>query len=94
MFWNKLKAKSGYLFGILFALIISFATCAPSLAEIALPTLNVGMQPANSPREFSQGVQILILLTDIQTNNILISQVHIHGFNLSQAKQKKIILSY
>lgn len=63
MFWNKLKAKSGYLFGILFALIISFATCAPSLAEIALPTLNVGMQPANSPREFSQGVQILILLT-------------------------------
>lgn len=35
----------------------------PAFAEISLPTLNVGMQPANSPQEFSQGVQILILLT-------------------------------
>ena len=63
MFWNKLRTKRGYLFGILSALAISFFIAMPSLAEIALPTLNVGMQPANSPREFSQGVQILILLT-------------------------------
>jgi len=63
MFWNKLVPKRGHILGFLCALVMSFLTCAPSFAEIALPTLNIGMQPVNSPREFSQGVQILILLT-------------------------------
>ncbi len=63
MFWNKIQIRSKLVFGLFGALIVSFLFCLPSLAEIALPTLNVGMQPVNSPREFSQGVQILILLT-------------------------------
>ena len=63
MFWNKLALKRGHIMGFLCAFIVSFFVCLPSMAEIALPTLNVGMQPVNSPREFSQGVQILILLT-------------------------------
>lgn len=32
-------------------------------AAISLPTINIGMQNMNTPQEFSQGVQILILLT-------------------------------
>jgi len=63
MFWNKLGLKKGHIIGIFVALVCCFLMALPSLAEIALPTLNVGMQPVNSPREFSQGVQILILLT-------------------------------
>ena len=63
MFWNKLCAKRKHVLGIICALVLSFFICLPSFAEIALPTINVGVQPVNSPREFSQGVQILILLT-------------------------------
>jgi len=63
MFWNKLCANRRSILGIICAIALSFFVCLPSFAEIALPTLNVGMQPVNSPKEFSQGVQILILLT-------------------------------
>ena len=38
------------------------ATCA-SHAAIAMPNINIGMQTANTPQEFSQGVQVLIMLT-------------------------------
>ena len=61
MFWNKIKNM--HIMGIFIAIVASLFLTAPCFAEIALPTLNVGMQPVNSPREFSQGVQILILLT-------------------------------
>ena len=61
MFWNRIKKM--HVLGILTAIISCLFVALPSFAEIALPTLNVGMQPVNSPREFSQGVQILILLT-------------------------------
>lgn len=35
----------------------------PAHAAIALPNINVSMQNANTPQEFTQGVQILIMLT-------------------------------
>ena len=64
MFWNTLaKLKKNQLLGILLGFGICLLTALPSFAEIGLPTLSVGMQRPNSPQEFSQGVQILILLT-------------------------------
>ena len=38
-------------------------TSAQSFAAFSFPTINVGMQGANTPQEFTQGVQVLILLT-------------------------------
>ncbi len=63
MFIEKLKGKQKHLLMLFCALLASSVFCLPAMAELALPTLNIGMQPVNSPREFSQGVQILILLT-------------------------------
>lgn len=38
--------------------------CAlPAGAQVALPNINVGFENANSPEEFSKGIQILVLLT-------------------------------
>ena len=42
---------------------IFFISTLQSHAAIGLPTLNVGMKTATSTQEFTQGVQILILLT-------------------------------
>ena len=42
---------------------IFFMSTLQSYAAIGLPTLNVGMKTATSTQEFTQGVQILILLT-------------------------------
>lgn len=63
MFWDKFRLNKRHILSLLVVIISCFSMALPSFAEIALPTLNVGMQPVNSPREFSQGVQILILLT-------------------------------
>ena len=52
---NHLKA--------LVALLITFLTNSTVHAAVAFPTLTVGMNQANTPQEFTQGVQILILLT-------------------------------
>ena len=38
-------------------------TAAPAFCAVNLPTLNIGFGAANTPQEFSQGVQVLILLT-------------------------------
>ena len=38
-------------------------TNTQSFAAIAFPNINIGMQGANTPQEFTQGVQVLILLT-------------------------------
>ena len=35
----------------------------PAFSAIAFPNINIGMQTANTPQEFTQGVQIMILLT-------------------------------
>ena len=48
---------------IFLALTLYLMTTLVSNAAINFPTINVGMQSANTPQEFSQGVQILIMLT-------------------------------
>lgn len=54
-----LKDIKNVLFG--FGLML-FCTM-PASAQMALPTMNVGFENANSPEEFSKGIQILVLLT-------------------------------
>ena len=45
------------------AIFITILTPAMANAAIAFPSINVGMATANTPQEFTQGVQVLILLT-------------------------------
>lgn len=45
------------------ALIAVFISNTAAHAAIAFPTISVGMNQANTPQEFTQGVQIMILLT-------------------------------
>lgn len=51
------------LFKILGAMLVTFCTSTAVHAAVAFPTISVGMNQANTPQEFTQGVQILILLT-------------------------------
>lgn len=46
-----------------YALAGLFLTVLPSTAAIAFPNINIGMQTANTPQDFSNGLQILIWLT-------------------------------
>ena len=46
---------------MVFGLMLITINCAD--AALSLPTINVGMKPMNTPQEFTQGVQILIMLT-------------------------------
>jgi len=48
---------------LLSAFCLCLFTSLQSHAAISFPTINVGMQGANTPQEFTQGVQVLILLT-------------------------------
>ncbi len=45
------------------SMFVSFMTPAVAKAAIALPTVSLGVASANTPQEFTQGVQVLILLT-------------------------------
>jgi flagellar biosynthetic protein FliP len=56
----SIKKYSAWIFA---SLAVIFLTTLPSMAEIALPSLNLSMKTANSPQEFSQGIQMLIMLT-------------------------------
>lgn len=47
----------------LYAVFISFITPAMANAAVAFPTVSLGVGAANTPQEFTQGVQILIMLT-------------------------------
>lgn len=47
----------------LYALLIAFLTPVAAHAAVAFPTISLGVTNANTPQEFTQGVQILILLT-------------------------------
>ena len=38
-------------------------TVLPSAAAMSFPNINIGMQPANTPQDFTNGLQILIWLT-------------------------------
>lgn len=49
--------KIGYLFaGLIFSLL-------PSTAAMTFPNINIGLQTANTPQDFTNGLQILIWLT-------------------------------
>ncbi len=48
---------------LLGAFCLYLLTNVQSYAAFSFPTINVGMQGANTPQEFTQGVQVLILLT-------------------------------
>jgi flagellar biosynthetic protein FliP len=54
---NKFKIT---LFGILLAF---FTLILPTEAALTFPNINIGMQTANTPQDFSNGLQILIWLT-------------------------------
>ena len=51
------------IWGFILALVCILFAGMPSFAVIAFPNISVGMQTANTPQEFTQGVQILLLLT-------------------------------
>jgi len=55
---NRIKTKNIFLI-----LGLYMMTILKSNAQLALPNINIGMQNINTPQEFTQGVQILILIT-------------------------------
>lgn len=57
-----MKKISNFL-KMLGVVLATFCTHTIAEAAIAFPTITVGMNQANSPQEFTQGVQILVLLT-------------------------------
>ena len=48
---------------VLAAFVTTFVTSTAVHAAVAFPNITVGMTDASTPQEFTQGVQILILLT-------------------------------
>ncbi len=49
---------------VLFGFLMSFLTVIPACAApVSFPNINIGMQPANTPQDFTNGVQIVIWLT-------------------------------
>lgn len=48
---------------IMLVLGIFIATSLPSFCAMSFPNINIGMQPANTPQDFTNGMQILIWLT-------------------------------
>ena len=53
---NFMKRFWGILFGL-------FLTILPSCAAMTFPNINIGLQTANTPQDFTNGLQILIWLT-------------------------------
>lgn len=53
---NKFKMFGITIFGLLFSVL-------PSSAALSFPNINIGMQSANTPQDFTNGLQILIWLT-------------------------------
>ena len=56
----NMKKIKYVLFGACLMLLAGFA---PVQAAMTFPNINIGMQPLNTPQEFSNGLQILIWLT-------------------------------
>jgi len=46
-----------------YALLAIFFTVLPSCAAMTFPNINIGLQTANTPQDFTNGLQILIWLT-------------------------------
>ncbi len=57
-----MKHKNALL-GFILAIFSIFSFGMPAFSAIAFPNISIGMQTANTPQEFTQGVQIMILLT-------------------------------
>lgn len=55
------KAKILYCVFAAFLVVLIGSLCAH--AQMALPSLNISMQNANTPQEFSKGIQVMIMLT-------------------------------
>lgn len=55
--------KISSLIKLLSIALLTFCTNTAVHAAMAFPTIQVGMNQANTPQEFTQGVQILVLLT-------------------------------
>ena len=48
---------------IMLVLGIFIFSALPSFCAMSFPNINIGMQPANTPQDFTNGMQILIWLT-------------------------------
>lgn len=48
---------------IMLVLGVFILTALPSFCAMTFPNINIGMQPANTPQDFTNGMQILIWLT-------------------------------
>lgn len=59
----KKKFAINHFIKLLCAFFTMFVTSASVKAAVAFPTISVGMGAANTPQEFTQGVQILVMLT-------------------------------
>lgn len=55
--------KFGILKKIMLVLGVFILTALPSFCAMTFPNINIGMQPANTPQDFTNGMQILIWLT-------------------------------
>lgn len=55
--------KSGILKKVLFTMLALLVFVPMAHCAMAFPNINIGMKTANTPQEFTQGVQILIWLT-------------------------------
>ena len=59
----KGKDRMNIIKKIELGLISLFLTVLPSSAAMTFPNINIGMQTANTPQDFTNGLQILIWLT-------------------------------
>ena len=49
---------------VLLGFLVSLFCAVPAFAApVSFPNINIGMQPANTPQDFTNGVQIVIWLT-------------------------------
>lgn len=55
--------KKGLVNKIFFGLFLMLAFVPQACAALSFPNINIGMQTANTPQEFSNGIQIFIWLT-------------------------------
>lgn len=60
---NRIKNLIKVLFAPLIAVLTTIFTPMAVHAAVAFPTMTIGMGNANNPQEFTQGIQILVLLT-------------------------------
>lgn len=58
-----MKLNKKIFSGLLIAFLVMFVGILSAKAQVAFPTINIGMANANTPQEFSKGIQILVILT-------------------------------